>query len=75
MNCLMKRLLLLWLVVAPALAHADKNLTKGSSWDCKKDASVHIGNGEGTYTFVQERTKRGDKWLITSLRIYVVLKD
>lgn len=36
---------------APSVAHADKNLEKGSSWNCKKDPVVHIGNGDGKYTF------------------------
>lgn len=31
--------------------------------------------GEGKYPFVQERVKQGDKWLINSLRLYVVGKD
>ncbi|MDB5349145.1 MAG: hypothetical protein JWN86_392 [Planctomycetota bacterium] len=32
-------------------------------------------NENGKYPFVQERVKQGDKWLIQSLRLYVVLKD
>ena len=30
-------------------------------------------NNEGKYSFVQERVKQGDKWLIQTLRIYVIL--
>src|SRR5262249_40753317 len=47
----MKTLIAWIIVLAPALAHADKSLDKGSSWDCKKDPVVHIDNGDGTYTF------------------------
>jgi hypothetical protein len=30
---------------------------------------------EGKYSFVQERIKQGDKWVIMALRIYVVPQD
>ena len=55
---LMKTLVALVVVLVPALvptlAHADKNLEKGSAWNCKKDPVVHIGNGRGKYTFTGE---------------------
>ena len=47
----MKALVGLIIAFIPALSHADKELKKGSPWDCKKDPVVHIGNGKGTYTF------------------------
>jgi len=49
----MKRILCLLLVVAPAVASADKNFVKGkgATWDCKKDPVVNINHGKGTYTF------------------------
>ena len=40
--------------LTPALAHADKDLQKGSAWNCKKDPVVHIVNGDGKYTFTGE---------------------
>jgi Protein of unknown function (DUF3060) len=41
------------LALAPAIAGADKNFTsgKGTTWDCKKDPTVNINHGKGTYTF------------------------
>jgi hypothetical protein len=39
------------MVVAPAVASGDKDLQKAGTWDCKKDPVVHIGNGDGKYTF------------------------
>jgi len=47
----MKRLVSLVILLAPTLAAADKNLEKGSTYDCKTDPVVHIGNGAGKYTF------------------------
>jgi hypothetical protein len=49
----MKRILCLLLIVAPGIAHADKNFLKGkgATWDCKKDPVVNINHGKGTYTF------------------------
>jgi hypothetical protein len=49
----MKRILCLFLVVAPVVAYADKNFTsgKGATWDCKKDPKVNISHGKGVYTF------------------------
>jgi len=46
-----KRIAILLLVLAPGLAAADKSLDKGTTWDCKKDPVVSIGNGKGKYTF------------------------
>jgi hypothetical protein len=51
MSPTMKRIAILLLTIAPAVASADKELAKGATWDCKKDPVVHIGNGKGTYTF------------------------
>src|SRR2546421_7321 len=42
----MNKLICLLLVLTPALASADKNLTSGASWDCKKDPVVSLGNGK-----------------------------
>jgi hypothetical protein len=39
------------MVVTQLLASADKDLQKAGAWDCKKDPVVHIGNGDGKYTF------------------------
>jgi hypothetical protein len=47
----MKRIAILLVVLAPAVAAADKDLSKSTTWDCKKDPVVHIGHGSGTYTF------------------------
>jgi hypothetical protein len=47
----MKNIVGLLLIVAPALAVADKTLDKGATWDCKKDPVVSIGTGGGKYTF------------------------
>ncbi len=47
----MKRIAILLLVLAPGLAAADKDLSKSTTWDCKKDPVVSIGNGNGKYTF------------------------
>ena len=49
----MKSLVTLIIVLAPALAHADKtyNGGKGATWDCAKDPTVFINHGKGTYTF------------------------
>src|SRR6185369_13590274 len=51
MNRLMKRILCLLVAVTPVVAYADKDLSKNGTWDCKKDATVHIANGSGKYTF------------------------
>ncbi len=32
-------------------------------------------NNDGKYSFVQERVKQGDKWLIQCLRLYILPKD
>src|SRR5215475_1259221 len=53
----MKKVVYALLVVAPALAYADKNLDKDGAWDCKKDPVVFIGNGAGKYTFKGPCTK------------------
>jgi hypothetical protein len=47
----MKTIVWLLLIVAPALAVADKSLDKGTTWDCKKDPVVTIGTGAGKYVF------------------------
>jgi len=49
----MKRILFLLVAVAPLVAFADKNYTKGKggTWDCKKDPVVNISHGSGTYKF------------------------
>ncbi len=47
----MKRIAFLALMAAPGIASADKSLTKGTTWDCAKDAVVSIDHGGGTYTF------------------------
>ena len=53
MNHLMKRILSLMLVFVPAVAGADKvwNSGKGTTWDCKKDATVVVNASKGTWTF------------------------
>jgi hypothetical protein len=53
MNGLMKRILFLILVFVPAVAGADKvwNSGKGTTWDCKKDATVVVNASKGTWTF------------------------
>jgi hypothetical protein len=51
MNLVMKRILCLLVAVTPVVAYADKNLEKNGTWDCKKDATVHIGNGGGKFVF------------------------
>jgi hypothetical protein len=38
------------------------------------DFEPDVAKGD-KFTFVQERTKQGDRWLITSLRLYVLPKD
>jgi len=52
----MRTLLIAVLVLAPTLALADKDFTggKGTTWDCKKDPTVNINHGKGTYTFKGE---------------------
>jgi hypothetical protein len=45
----MRTLLILAVLSTPAFA--DKELAKGTTWDCKKDPVVSIGNGAGKYTF------------------------
>lgn len=50
----MKTIVSLLIALTPALAHADKDLEKGSAWNCKKDPVVHIVNGDGKYTFTGE---------------------
>lgn len=50
----MKKLACLLLALTPALASADKSLTKGTTWDCKKDPVVAINHGGGTYKFTGE---------------------
>jgi len=52
----MKRILFAAVLLAPGLAGADKNFTggKGTTWDCKKDPTVNINHGKGTYTFKGE---------------------
>ncbi len=47
----MTRIAVLLLVLVPFTAAADKKLAKSAVWDCKKDPTVHIGNGKGKYTF------------------------
>ena len=47
----MKALVGLLVVVVPVVAHADKSLTKGATWNCKKDPIVSIPNGSGKFTF------------------------
>ena len=53
MNGVMKRIFFLLLVLSPAVASADKvwNAGKGVTWDCKKDPTVTINHGGGTYKF------------------------
>jgi len=45
----MRALVSLLLIATPALASADTNLQKGTTWDCKKDPVVSIPNGGGKY--------------------------
>jgi DUF3060 family protein len=47
----MKRLAALLLAFTPAVVHADKSFTKGTTWDCAKDPVVAINHGGGSYTF------------------------
>ena len=49
----MNKLALVLIVLAPALAHADKSFLtgKGATWDCKADPVVNINHGRGNYTF------------------------
>ena len=47
----MKIIVSLIVALTPALVHADKSLEKGAAWSCKTDPVVHIGNGDGKYTF------------------------
>ncbi len=47
----MTKLACLLLVLAPAVASADKTFTAGATWDCKKDPVVSINHGGGSYTF------------------------
>lgn len=44
------------ILLAPALAAADKTFTKGAgeTWDCAKDAVVTIKTSKGTYGFLGE---------------------
>jgi len=53
----MKLIVSLLVVLTPALVHADKSLEKGTTWNCKTDPVVHIGNGDGKYTFTGECKK------------------
>jgi hypothetical protein len=48
----MKNLVGLLIAFIPAFAHADKDLERSGTWDCKKDPVAHIGNGAGKYTFI-----------------------
>ena len=40
-------------LAAPVVAHADKTFKsgKGTTWDCKKDATVVVNASKGTWTF------------------------
>ena len=50
----MTRIAILVFVLVPAVAGADKEFSKGTTWDCKKDPVIKIGNGKGNYTFKGE---------------------
>lgn len=50
----MMKLACLLLVLTPALASADKALTRSASWDCAKDPVVNINHGGGSYHFKGE---------------------
>jgi hypothetical protein len=51
------KLIIIAIALAATPAFADKNLDKGTAWDCKKDPVVFIGNGAGSYTFKGACTK------------------
>ena len=54
MNTMLKALVVVTTLLAPAAAFADKDFMgadDGATWDCSQDAKVNINYGDGTFTF------------------------